>query len=98
MRRGAAEMRIRGVKFALGVRAGLILAGSVVGVLGFAVSPAAADYTAQVQAGTLQINGDTASDNLSLRLSPDDPNVLQVDVGEDGTADFSFDRSTFNAI
>jgi Ca2+-binding RTX toxin-like protein len=67
-------------------------------MFGFVAAPADAAYKAQVQAGTLQIIGDAASDKLSLGASPVDPNILQVDVGEDGTVDFSFDRSTFNAI
>jgi hypothetical protein len=51
-----------------------------------------------VQGQTLQIKGDGASDKLSLRLDPSNPNVLQVDVGEDGNVDFAFDRSTFTSI
>jgi hypothetical protein len=51
-----------------------------------------------VHAGTLQLIGDSASDKLSLSVSPVDPNLLLVDVGEDGTTDFTFDRSTFSAI
>ena len=61
-------------------------------------APALASYTAGVENGTLQIKGDGASDKLALHLSPTDPNTLQLDVGEDGTVDFSFDRSTFTAI
>ena len=67
-------------------------------MLGFAAGPAAAAYKAQVQAGTLQIVGDGASDKLELETAPDNPNILDLDVGEDGTIDFSFDRSTFSAI
>ena len=67
-------------------------------MLAFSAAPAFASYTAGVQGGTLQIKGDGASDKLALRLSPTDPNTLQVDVGEDGTVDFAFDRSTFTAI
>jgi len=67
-------------------------------MLGFAAGPAAAAYKAQVKAGTLQIVGDGASDKLELLTAPDNPNVLELDVGEDGTIDFSFDRSTFSAI
>ena len=66
--------------------------------LAFAAGPAAAAYTAQVQAGTLTIVGDNASDKLALRLAEGAPGTLQLDVGNDGTADFSFDRSTFTAI
>jgi hypothetical protein len=51
-----------------------------------------------VQGRTLQIVGNPASDKLALRLAPGSPHILQVNVGDDGTADFSFDRSTFDAI
>jgi hypothetical protein len=64
-------------------------------MLGFAADPAAAAYKAQVQAGTLQIVGDSASDKLALLPTPTD---LQLDVGDDGTIDFAFDRSTFSAV
>src|SRR5436305_5351020 len=75
------------------------LAGAcLAGLFTFAADPAQAAYKAQVQGGTLQIIGDAASDKLGLQVSPADPNVLQVDVGEDGTTDFSFDRTTFTAI
>jgi Ca2+-binding RTX toxin-like protein len=67
-------------------------------ILGFAADPAAAAYKAQVKSGTLQINGDGASDKLELLTAPDNPNILELDVGEDGTIDFAFDRSTFSAI
>ena len=38
------------------------------------------------------------ADKVALHLAPDNPNTLQVDVGEDGTIDFAFDRSTFTSI
>ena len=66
--------------------------------LSFGTGVAHAAYSAHVRAGTLEIDGNAASDKLSLRLAPGAPNILQLDVGEDGTADFSFDRSTFTAI
>jgi Ca2+-binding RTX toxin-like protein len=64
-------------------------------LFGLAADPAFASYKAQVQNGVLQITGDAASDKLALI-----PNgtALAVDVGEDGTIDFSFDSSTFSAI
>ncbi len=68
------------------------------GTLALGATPALAAYQAQVQNGTLQITGNGASDKLALRLAPGSSNILQVDVGEDGTADFSVDRSTFTAI
>jgi Ca2+-binding RTX toxin-like protein len=66
--------------------------------LSFGTGVAHAAYSAHVRAGTLEIDGNAASDKLSLRLAPGAPNILQLDVGEDGSADFSFDRSTFTAI
>ena len=78
--------------------AGALSAACLTALFGFVAAPADAAYKAQVQSGTLQITGDAASDKLSLNLSPTDANTLVVDVGEDGTTDFAFDRSTFNAI
>jgi Ca2+-binding RTX toxin-like protein len=78
--------------------AGVLAGACAIGVLGFAAAPADAAYKAQVQSGTLQIAGDAASDKLALQVSPVDQNTLLVDVGEDGTTDFSFNRSTFSAI
>ncbi|HEX6663148.1 MAG TPA: hypothetical protein VF025_05695 [Gaiellaceae bacterium] len=43
--------------------------------------------------GELTITGTKASDKLALRLKAGDPNTLQIDVGDDGSADFSVARS-----
>lgn len=76
-----------------------IAAGALaVGLLGLAAGQAAAGYTAQVQGGTLRITGDGASDTLVLQLQAGAPDVLEVDVGGDGTVEHSFDRNTFTAI
>ena len=88
----------RGGKRLSALKGGAALGVSVAALLGFSAAPALASYTAGVQNGTLQIKGDGASDKLALRLSPTDPNTLQIDVGDDGTVDFSFDRGTFTAI
>ena len=64
-------------------------------LFGLAADPAFASYTAHIQNGTLQITGDAASDKLALL--PNGPN-LAVDVGEDGTIDFSFAAGTFSSI
>src|SRR6266516_420653 len=42
--------------------------------------------------GVLTIEGTDASDRIALRLQAGYPGVLQVDVGDDGSADFSFER------
>jgi len=71
------------------------VASACVAALGFGAAPAMASYTAQVQNGTLQIKGDGASDKLVLL---NEPGTVALDVGADGTIDFSFDRTTFTAI
>ena len=42
--------------------------------------------------------GTNGRDAPALRLKAGTPGVLQVDVGDDGTAEFEFDRSTFDRI
>ena len=74
---------------------GVVSCAALAGVLGPASGTASAAYTAGVQGATLRIQGDAASDTLTLVASP---TTLFVDVGQDGTVDFSFDRTTFTAI
>ena len=52
----------------------------------------------KLKRGVLTIKGTKASDKITLRLQAGQPNILQVDVGDDGTPDFSFDRSTVTKI
>jgi Ca2+-binding RTX toxin-like protein len=75
-----------------------LAAGVAAAVLGPGTGSALAAYTASVQNGTLNVVGDGAGDKLALRLAPGDPSTLQLDVGDDGTTDLAFDRSTFTAI
>jgi Ca2+-binding RTX toxin-like protein len=58
-------------------------------------SEASADYSAKVDNDTLNLVGDDAGDKLTVFV--DTANVL-VDVGEDGSIDFTLDSSTFSAI
>jgi Ca2+-binding RTX toxin-like protein len=48
--------------------------------------------------GVLSIKGTNASDKIALRLQAGDPGTLQVDVGDDGSANFYFKRSTVAKI
>ncbi|MDX2197794.1 MAG: calcium-binding protein [Phycisphaerae bacterium] len=48
--------------------------------------------------GCLEIYGSDAPMNLALRLRAGAPNQLEIDLGDDGVADYSFDRSLFNCI
>jgi Ca2+-binding RTX toxin-like protein len=65
-----------------------------------AASAAAAGPTvrAQVVDGTLRVSGTPFADKIALRLSALVRNQLQVDVGDDGSADQTFDRATIRAI
>jgi RTX calcium-binding nonapeptide repeat (4 copies) len=76
----------------------LVLAAASAVAFGIAVDRADAAYTAKVSQGTLSIAGDAASDKLALRLKAGSSNILQVDVGANGSANFNFDRSTFDKI
>jgi Ca2+-binding RTX toxin-like protein len=49
--------------------------------------------TPKLKDGVLILKGTRASDKIALRLQAGDSSILQVDVGDDGSADFSFDRS-----
>jgi RTX calcium-binding nonapeptide repeat (4 copies) len=42
--------------------------------------------------GVLRVKGTEASDTIALRLQAGSPAILQVDVGDDGSADFNFER------
>src|SRR5436309_1805844 len=48
--------------------------------------------------GVLTIEGTEAGDRIALRLQAGYPGVLQVDVGDDGSADFSFERADVASI
>ncbi len=67
--------------------------------LAAAVPAGAAPRTsASVSGDTLVVNGGSASDSLALRLAAGDVDTLEVDFGNDGSAEHSFDRSTFSTI
>ncbi len=48
--------------------------------------------------GVLIVTGTKASEKIALRLQAGEPAVLQVDVGDDGSADFSFARNEIAKI
>jgi Ca2+-binding RTX toxin-like protein len=66
----------------------------LVGALGIATDQASADYTARVQAGTLQLTGDAAGDTLVLAQD----GATTIGVLVNGQLVGSFDRSTFTAV
>ena len=48
--------------------------------------------TPTLRHGTLTIRGNFAADRIALRLKPGRPDTLQIDVGDDGSAEFSVKR------
>jgi Ca2+-binding RTX toxin-like protein len=53
---------------------------------------------AVVKHGTLVVKGGDQDNRIALRLDARDPGVIQVDVGDDGSPQFSFARSGIEAI
>ncbi|MDQ4069807.1 MAG: hypothetical protein M3203_10120 [Actinomycetota bacterium] len=81
----------------------LLLAGLVGAALwGSAGEADAASVKASVKAtvkkGVLIVTGTPGDDSITLRLQAGDPTKLEVDVGADGTPDFTFDRAIFTAV
>ena len=52
----------------------------------------------QLAHGELAIEGTNTGDRLALRLQSGNPAILQVDVGDDGSADFRFARAEIRTI
>jgi Ca2+-binding RTX toxin-like protein len=53
---------------------------------------------AKLKHGLLKVKGTRASDAIALRLKASDPGTLQVDFGDNGSADFSFARNKIAKI
>ena len=73
----------------------LLVCAVVLAVLGVAEEADAA-VLAGVKNGTLTVKGGDAAEKITLRAGP--PGRLAVDVGDNGSADFTFRRSTFTRI
>ena len=95
--------------FAAGRRSGgagprLATAALAAGLLtgGLALSAQAADAAQPVQVKikdqALVVKGTAASDRIALRLSATDRQTLEVDVGDNGSADFRVARNRFRSI
>jgi Ca2+-binding RTX toxin-like protein len=90
----------------------LVVAAAVAGTVGIAAGrgnaapPGYKNYkshkakfkTPKLKHGVLAIEGTDASDKIALRLQAGNPGTLQVDVGDDGSADFSFVRADIASI
>jgi Ca2+-binding RTX toxin-like protein len=53
---------------------------------------------ATLKHGLLKVDGTNAADKIALRLQAGNPGVIQVDAGDDATADFSFPRASVARI
>jgi RTX calcium-binding nonapeptide repeat (4 copies) len=76
----------------------LALAALVAPVAASAYKHTAHRVRAEIKRGTLRVKGSNRADKVALRLKAGDPSTVQVDVGDDGSADFSFARSRLSAI
>ena len=80
-------------------QAGLTGTAALIAAVFLTAAPAVAASTrAQVNDHVLIVQGSGGDDKLALRLAPGAPNTLQVDFDDDGSAEASFDRSTFTTI
>jgi Ca2+-binding RTX toxin-like protein len=80
------------------LRAFLVAAGVGVSLWASTGPAGAAAVKAGIKKDVLTVTGTAGADTIALRLRPGDTNTLEVDVGGEGTADFSFDRSKFTTI
>jgi hypothetical protein len=85
--------RTRRIGFVAGVAAAL-----TVGLVAAGPAGATGQTSASVSNDTLTVTGSRSGDSLALRLAAGDANTLEVDFGDDGSAEHSFDRSTFSSI
>ncbi|MGH9287960.1 MAG: calcium-binding protein [Acidimicrobiales bacterium] len=79
-------------------RAGLAGAAAVVAASLVSYPAAAGSSGASVSDDVLTVTGSGADDRIALRLAAGAAGTLEVDFGDDGTAEHSFDRSTFSRI
>ena len=87
--RAARSMRLATSAVAVGV--------AVTGIVA-AQASAAPRAKAKVTHGALRVKGTGASEKIALRLQAGQPGILQVDLGDDGSADFSVERSDVETI
>ena len=76
----------------------VIVSGLVMGGLATSAQAARSAYSVAINHRTLTITGNAASSRLALRLRAHHPNTLQIDVGDNGSADFQVQRRRFDRI
>jgi Ca2+-binding RTX toxin-like protein len=75
-----------------------LAAGLLAGALGLTAAQADASSAIGLNGKTLIVKGTAASDKLALRLRAGDPSKIQVDVGDNGSADATFARNKVKRI
>jgi hypothetical protein len=81
--------RLTMVSAAIGLAASALVAGA---------GSAHAAGSAAVANDTLTVSAASGADRVALRLQSGAPGMLQVDFGDDGSAEHTFDRATFSRI
>jgi RTX calcium-binding nonapeptide repeat (4 copies) len=76
----------------------LMLAAPAVPALASANNGKVDGVRAAIRHGILEVKGSHRADTVALRLKAGDPNTVEVDVGDDASADFSFARIDVSAI
>jgi Ca2+-binding RTX toxin-like protein len=94
--------RAKGLASAIVAAAALAGAGTFVGQADAAKAHEASHHPhfkhPKLKHGVLTVKGTRANDRIALRLKAGDPGTLQVDVGDNGSADFRFDRADIATI
>jgi hypothetical protein len=85
----ARKLGLAGVAGATALAAGWAMAGPAL---------ASQTATAKIDGTTLTVTGTGDAERIALRLTAGDANQLEVDFGDDGSADFTFNRAGFNQI
>lgn len=97
-RGGGVSRRIARTALAAGLLAGGLAASAQAAEAGGNHHRARSPVSVQVSHRALTITGTAGSDKLALRLRAGDPRQLQVDVADDGSADFTVRRQRFDRI
>ena len=93
-------IRLKGSRGARLVASAVAVAAAIAVAAGIeaAQANAASPVRAKLEHGALRITGGDASDKIALRLNTASSEVLEVDVGDDGSAEFSFERADIRQI
>jgi Ca2+-binding RTX toxin-like protein len=83
---------------AVRLAASAVAAATAVGVAAAIMAGPGNAAPSKLKHGVLRVKGTNASDKIALRLQAGNPAILQVDVGDDGSADLSFERADIAKI